>query len=771
MMSSMPSPWLRRISLALFLLLPGILVYSSVGSGQFLYGSDAIAGLYHVRGAIATAFLEGRLPVWEPHVMAGQPLLAAGHGAVLYPPTWLLLVLPLGIFWTLTQVAHLMLAGIFARAWLRRGLGIGEGGATAGALLYQLSGFVVAHLYLGHINHVWAYAWIPALLWRLERYLAAPTLKRGVLIAATFAMLYLSGIPPYVFYAGLIVLARLVHFIVVGAAGRKDRARIVGFSAGWFALGLVFCAPQLLSTAELVGQAQRTSVNTYDFVTSFSVAPINLFTLLAPTFFGDSREAPFWAHGSIWESSGFVGLAGLALAGLGAAGRHPQRRLWVAIAVVGVLLSLGRYSPVFKVFFHLVPGASLFRAPARYLLLFTVAASALAAMGFERLVKGDESLRRHAMWVAGAALVVVLAAGTLRLSLGGWWDAVVEREKIAFKAEEGVDAPSASRPMASKSLVWASLCAAGVAGSLLVRRREIGAAALTLLLAGELWVYNSRYFVGHPVADMSWPAEFVSTVRDHPRHPFRIVTVTPQQTPAIGMCQLAGIDHLGGYDAMMLRRYTELLNAARGKPVTDVVAAMAYARPGPVFDLMGSRYWIVPGPKEEPPGWRAVGALPSGIVYENPKALPRAFLVGRSVVIEPSDERLRFLSGPSFDPRRVVVLESSLQVPLAGPEVVGGVVQLSSMQPGAYSLQVDCPVEAVLVLSEAWYPGWAVRVDGAPGDLLRANHLLQAVRLPAGKHQVEFSYRPRFLRLGFALAGLALLVPLGIAAVRRRKGS
>jgi len=293
---ALPSLWLRGIPLGLFLLLPGILAYSSVGSGQLLYGSDAVAGLYHVRGAIARAFLEGRLPVWESHVMAGQPLLAGGHGAVLYPPTWLLLVLPLGIFWTVTQVAHLALAGIFAREWLKRGLGIGGGGALAGGLLYQLSGFIVSHLYLGHINHVWAYAWIPALLWRLERYLAVPTLKRGVLIAVTFAMLYLSGIPPYVFYAGLLVLARLVHFVVVGSGERKDRAKVVGLSTGWFMLGLVFCAPQLLSTAELVGQAQRTSINTYDFVTSFSVAPGNLFTLLAPTFFGDAREAPFWSH-------------------------------------------------------------------------------------------------------------------------------------------------------------------------------------------------------------------------------------------------------------------------------------------------------------------------------------------------------------------------------------------------------------------------------------------------------------------------------------------
>jgi hypothetical protein len=766
---------LRWISLSLYLLLPGSLVYSAVGSGQVLYGTDAVAGLYHVRGAIARAFAEGRLPVWEPHVMAGHPLLAAAHGAVLYPPTWLLLVLSVGSFWTLTQFAHLALAGIFARAWLRRGLGIGEGGAILGGLLFQLSGFIVSHLYLGHINHVWAYAWIPALLWRVERFLDAATMKRGILISVVFAMLVLAGMPPYVFYTGLILLARLVHVVVTGPRTRKDRVIGVGWAAAWLVLGLLLCAPQILSTIELTGQAQRTAINAYDFVTTFSLAPINLVAFLAPTFFGDAREAPVWSHGAVWESSGFVGLAGLALAGLGAAGRHPQRRLWVGIAIAGVLLALGRHSPVFTACFHLVPGMNLFRAPARYLLLFAVAVTALAAMGFDRILKGDETLRRHTFWVAGAAGVLLLAASGLRLSLGsedspvpGWWTVLVEREKVEFKAEDGGDAPPASRSMAARSLVWASLCAAGVAAGL-VARRVPSAAALALLLLGELWIYNSRYFVGHSREDMEWPPEFVSMVRNHPRYPFRLVTVSPEQTPAIGMSQLAGIDHLGGYDAMMLRRYTELMNVARGLPASHVMAAMVRARPGPLFDLMGARVWIVPGPRQEPPGWTALGALPSGVVYDNPKALPRAFLVGRSVVIESSGERLKFLSEPSFDARRVVVLESSRETPLAGPEEVGGAVQLVSMESGSYALQVECPVAALLVLTEAWYPGWTVQVDGAPGDLLRADHLIQAVQLPAGKHQVRFFYRPRFLGLGFTLAAAAALAPLILLAIRRRR--
>src|SRR5689334_7266512 len=92
-------------------------------------------------------------------------------------------------------------------------------------------------------------------------------------------------------------------------------------------------------------------------------------------------------------------------------GRHRQRHLWAGLALLGVLLALGRYTPVFRAFFHLVPGAGLFRVAVRYLLPFTLAATPLAALGVERLRTGDESLRRQLAWVAGAAGLFLL--GTL----------------------------------------------------------------------------------------------------------------------------------------------------------------------------------------------------------------------------------------------------------------------------------------------------------------------------------------------------------------------
>ncbi|MBI3854222.1 MAG: YfhO family protein [Planctomycetes bacterium] len=677
----MPEPALRRLPAALFVVIPGLLVLPSLLPGKFLFGVDVIGGFYHLRGIVGRALAEGRLPVWDSHTMCGAPLLASMHGGVLYPLTWPAAVLSPGLFWTLTVWIHLTLAGLFAFAWLGRGLGLGRWPSLAGALLFMLSGFLTSHVYYGHIPHVSTFPWAAAVLWRLERFLAGPTPRRGLLLAVVLALMILAGFPQFVFILAFAVLGRLAHFVFAEREERRARAKTAAQAAGWLALAGLIAAPQLLPTLELIGLGQRAAGGNYEFVTSYSLAPSQLLTLVAPTALGDNREIPV-------DSAGFVGIAGLVLAALGAMGRSRQRRLWAGLGLLGLLLALGHHTPLFRGFFHLVPGVRLFRVPARYLMLFTLAAAPLAAIGFERLWNGD-------------------------------------RRKIA--------------------------------------------AALGVFLVAELAGYHSRYFVARPLEDMEWPAEFVENVRNHPRAPFRIATVTAAQTPAIGKCQLAGLDHVGGYDPMMLRRYTELCNVARGKPSTDPIVAMVLAVPTPLFELLGARYWIVPGPKQEPPGWRAVGELPSGIVYENPRALPRAFLVGRSVNTSSDEERLRFMVSPEFDPRRVVVTERESGGLQDGGETEKSVVRLASREPGGYALVTESPADAFLVLAEAYYPGWMVEVDGAPAELLRANHLMQAVRLTAGRHDVRFSYHPRFLMPGFALAALGLFVPLGVMALRKKK--
>ncbi len=769
----------RWIPAAVFILLPILLVFPALAPGRFLFGHDVVGIFYSLYGSVGKALASGTLPVWDPHVTCGAPLIAATQSAVFYPGTWLAALTGPGLFWTLSAALHLSLAGFFAHAWLRRGLGAGPWGALAGALVFMLSGFVVTRVYAGHVSFVCCYPWAAALLWRLECQLAAPAFRRAAALGACLAMMILAGFPQAVLIAGLALLARLGHFTFEVKEQRRSRVRIALGALGGLALGVLLAAPQLLMTAELAGQSQRTAVNSYELMTQYSLRPEALLTLAAPTFFGDdvAGGSAYWGRGNLWEACAFVGLTALAFAALGATGKHRQSLLWTVVALGALILALGHHTPVYKVYFHVMPGAGLFRAPARYLLLFTMACVPLVALGFDRLWTGDPAARRPAAWLAGIAGALFLAAaGTLPLLGAESWprlvSAVSKQPRDIQEPLPPAETPeflASSRRMSRASLLWAMAGLAGISGGLLAFRagRRGAAAGLGLLLLVELIAFDRRYFAAYSQADMEWPPAFVESVKKHPRFPFRIATVSEEQIDSIGKCQLGGLDQIGGYDPMMLRRFTELINVARGRPAANQVVTMVRSQPGPVFDLLGARLWIVPGPRQEPPGWSTVGQLPSGVIYENPRALPRAFLVPRSVVIASDEDRLKHLTSPSFDGRREVVLEAGREESFGEPGE--GSVALAAMEPGRYVLRTEHSSPAYLVLSEAWYPGWRVKVDGVPAALLRADHLLQAVRLEPGRHDVTFSYRATFLGPGFVITLLTLLVPPAVLRFRKRR--
>ncbi|MBV8882078.1 MAG: YfhO family protein [Planctomycetaceae bacterium] len=669
----------RWLPIGLFVVIPGALLLTYLVNGIMLYGADVVTVFHYARLVVAEAFRAGRLPVWDPHVMAGFPLLAGVQAAVFYPPTWACVGMSAGAFWTLSAWAHLSLAGLFAHRWLERGLGLGTAASLTGALVFMFSGYLSGHVLAGHVNYVWAYPWIAAVLWRLERFLAAPTLKRGTLLSIVLALLFLAGVPQFVFFVGLLTLARLVHFVLATLPDRKPRAVRAAQAAAWMALGLLFCAPQLLPTLELVGEMQRGDGGSSSYFMDYSMRPEGLAELVIPL--GVERRGP---SGLWWETCGFVGGAVFLLAVAAFTGKHPQRHLWAGIAVVAVLLAMGDRIYFYEGFRSVVPGAAWFRGPGRYLLLFTVAMVALAGAGMDALWE------RGPAWSKVVA-VVLGVAGVIQL--------------LVF-----------DRPCFQEQRAQALSLSSGLKVRL---RNECG-------LEGR---------VAH----------------------------SGSQAQAIGQCQAEGLDVINGYEPMMLRRYAELMNAVRGAALEMELVVLVSVGEHPVLDMLCARAWLL---TTDTP----FRAFPDRVVEPRKTALPRAWLVNHAVVLEDRAQRLKTLARGPWNPAKTVVLESyPSEAPPVPTEKPAGTAKVSARGAGYYEIEAENAADAYLVLSEACYPGWEAEVDGRPVEVLPANHLIQTVRLPAGKHRVRFQYRSRFLGLGFALSALAALVPVALLVHRHRR--
>ncbi|HEY9869349.1 MAG TPA: YfhO family protein, partial [Candidatus Obscuribacterales bacterium] len=156
-------------------------------------------------------------------------------------------------------------------------------------------------------------------------------------------------------------------------------------------------------------------------------------------------------------------------------------------------------------------------------------------------------------------------------------------------------------------------------------------------------------------------------------------------------------------------------------------------------------------------------------IYDNQTALPSAYIASRGVFVNSPEESLKKVDHLSFDPRTEVILESTNPVPTnrgTNPVEASGNVRVERPNPNAVVVHTASESDGFLVLTDAYYPGWRAKVDGQEVEILKANHLFRAVRLPAGTHRVEFDYRPGSFLLGLGLAAIGAAIVL-LVLIRR----
>ena len=141
-----------------------------------------------------------------------------------------------------------------------------------------------------------------------------------------------------------------------------------------------------------------------------------------------------------------------------------------------------------------------------------------------------------------------------------------------------------------------------------------------------------------------------------------------------------------------------------------------------------------------------------------------AWLVHQAEVWEAEDALLSRLDDPAFDPRQVALVEQPLPCAI-GPTTAQEHVRLVRRGNNTIVLNVEAAADGVLILSEVAYPGWRVFVDGERVPVVRADYALRAACVPAGAHQVVFSFVPTSLIVGAVITILTLLGVGGAAWV------
>ena len=718
---------------------------------------DLVTMTWFWRSYAGESLRQGRLPLWNPRILLGTPFLANMTSAVFYPPNLLPAVLPLPVAWAAIFILRSALSFLFA-ALLARELGASRSGQLLAGLAFSLGGFAV--VWQGWEKSDVA-AWLPACVLAFERLAKRPGPSRAALGALALATAFLAGHPEVFLYVSA-TTAAWATFRLAFPPDREDgpasRPSIAAWSAAAFLVVPVLVAIQLVPFLEWMGQLSRGFGDVWAWRTSWAA----LVTLVSR----DGRSNPSSIGLGVPEWACYVGAATLALVPFAFLSRRRSAPLFLLGTSAFVVLVLHGHGPLSELARRVPVLRSL--PQSRLLLVLGFSLAILAGLGLTEL-------QRTAGWRGAGPWRARLVSVGLVLAMG------VGLYRVGARAPDPVRTFGGAWGVAS-SLLFLGLAVALVSASALSRP---GGAALGVAALGLAAVDLGSYAFGHvpftPVRLAIPEPEVYRVLRSIGGTGGRVLSV--DETVPTNMEALFGLSTPHGYDSptrLQRRLLDPLTDRTLPAFVSSVRAARLVGAAGRRLDLLAVRWLLATTWNESerllassPERFRRVRAFGSLVLFENLRALPRAYLVPAAGARVATDEvAWEALDDPAFEPERNVLLDrwaAAPPAPSAGARP-GRVLALEDAGE-RIDLDVDVPDRSVLVLADAWFPGWEAEVDGRPAPLLRANAAFRAVDLPPGTRAVSFRYRPRSFRVGAAvsLGGLAVVLA-AISFGRRPRG-
>lgn len=751
---------------------------------------DAVFWFFPAYKFAAEQIRSGSFPLWNPYQYGGLPFFAEWQSGTLDPLNW--------IHWfgassrSLTLSIQLSLAiALLAMFNYSRSIGFTRRAGIFAAVVFGLGGFLVGRtLYPGFVRIV---ALMPLVLCFTERLRQRGYWRDAVFGSLIVAWQIFAAHPQPLIYSSLLAC----FYALFRLYRESDRLKFLLQFATMFIAGLGLAAVQLLPAFEFASKSVRQDWP-FELFTLHSLHPASLLVTLFPFFHGSGKTiyhlsywGTYWHHNEAQIYLGAIALA-LAVAGMIASWRARYRlgMFWSVVAVAGTVMAMGKYTGfVARLLYH-IPLVSHFRSPNRHWMEVSMAIAVLSGYAVNRLLQErSRFIARISQLSAALLFLLTSAVGCLTL----WQTARIENLLRALTDLHHL--PPGFLQSARWEFLLPIITSTLVFLVIIIFTKAANRARWFTLLLLVLLVDFNLYAAFAPINNPAKLESLVGTAmppqlvaQQSEREPVRYQMMLNVATGEFSPFWLYGHEMMTGYDPVLSERqkiFSGLDEAGRCFNPTMLEPQ------DQTLDVFNARFVFVPPSfmKEElfknTARWREIvierdSAKPYADyrIFENLRALPRVWLVNQART-EWEGDQLKLIRGqlPGFDPRATALvdhetaakLDSSLLQLNPEPSDSTGRAFIISRAPTSLKIETETARASLLILSEMFYPGWKARIDGREVEIWRVNYNLRGVSLPAGKHLVEFSYRPKSILIGAVITlTTALCLLAGLMMENRR---
>ena len=805
------------IAILAFIVISFIYFFPAITEDRILFQHDTVAGAgagqeakeYYERTGERTRWtnaLFGGMPTYQmsPSYDSTEPLTFVQKVYHLFLPNyvWLTFIMMLGFY--------ILLRAFGIPAWL----------AGLGGIIWGFSSYFFILIAAGHIWKFITLAYIPPTIAGIVLAYRKKYLLGGIITALFMAMQILSNHVQMTYYF-LFVILFMVGAFFEDAWRKKELPQFFKATGVLIVAGLIgvsinlsnlyhtyeYSKETMRGKSELkyegAAAKQTSSGLNRDYITQWSYGIGETFSLLVPNVKGGasvplsrsekamekanpmysslySQLTQYFGDQPMTSGPVYVGAFVLMLFILGCfIVKGPMKWALLGATIFSILLSWGKnFMGLTDFFIDYIPMYNKFRAVSSILVIAEFTIPLLAILTLKEILTKPELLKEKLKYIyisfgltGGLALLFAIAPRLFFPTyIPGNEMAALQNALPADQLSPIIANLEEMRVHLFTSDAWRSFFIVTIGTLLLLayNAKKLKAtwtvAAIALLCLGDMWSVNKRYLYDEQFIPKSeQTATFRKTQTDElilqdPSLDYRVLNFAGNTFEENNTSYWH--KSVGGYHAAKLRRYQEMIDHHIAKEMQAAYQEVATAggqmdsvnaAKFPVLNMLNTKYFIFPA-----------GQQGQTVPIENPYTFGNAWFIDKIQYVNNANEEIDAIG--QVDLQQTAIVDSKFKEALKG--VNEGykdslsTIRLTSYEPNQLVYETSSPQDGIVVFSEIYYPGWTATIDGKPADIARADYILRAMNVPAGKHTIEMRFDPQSLHIteGIAYGAMALLL-------------